>query len=51
VTPASVREQVRASRMQQGLPDRITDPATLAALAAVVAEVLARAKDGADATL
>jgi hypothetical protein len=48
VTPAEVAAWVAETRARQGLPPRISDPAVLAKLAALVADtlVLARRKGG-----
>jgi hypothetical protein len=40
VTPAEVRAWVAETRARQGLPPTITDPTTLAGLAAMVADLL-----------
>jgi hypothetical protein len=40
MTPAEVAAQVRESRARQGLQPAITDPATLAELAALVADLI-----------
>jgi hypothetical protein len=51
VTPAEARAWVAETRARQGLPPTITDPTTLARLAAIVADtmILAGHEGGGDA--
>jgi hypothetical protein len=46
MTPAEVRARIAESRTRQGLPAAISDPATLAKLAAQVAEKMADQAEG-----
>jgi hypothetical protein len=46
MTPAEVRAWVAETRASQGLPPTITDPTTLAKLAAMVADTMVREGGG-----
>lgn len=46
MTPAEVRAWVAETRTRQGLPPTITDPTTLARLAAMVADTMVRVGGG-----